>query len=265
MNRRLFIVSVLAAGLVLALPGAAFAKKPPKSGGGTSSTGYDVSYPQCGRTLPAAPAFAIVGVNNGIVYSTNPCLGSEYAWGTTATSTTVPKVSLYVNTANPGPSSTHWPTGQSAPRPCPAAALTADCSYDYGWNAAADSYARAVATIGPAAASAAPWWLDVESVNSWTTDTSANAADIQGALDYFTTSPAAGGAGLSGPVGIYTDASSWQAITSSTSAFASYPSWVPGASSLSGAQLNCSRTITGGRVQYTQYPGGSIDGDYACR
>jgi hypothetical protein len=72
-----------------------------------SSTGYDTSYPQCNGSFPASPAFAIVGVNAGIVYSPNPCLGtgdgpSELAWagGTAA--------QLYANTANPGPTLSSW-------------------------------------------------------------------------------------------------------------------------------------------------------------
>src|SRR4051812_26557713 len=50
--------------------------KPPTS----PSRGYDVSYPQCGSALPSAPAFGIVGVDDGIVFSANPCAGTELAW-----------------------------------------------------------------------------------------------------------------------------------------------------------------------------------------
>src|SRR6476619_3770063 len=64
---------------------AAEARSRPKS----AATGYDVSYPQCNQTLPAA-TFGIVGVNNGVVFSANPCLGtgsgpSELAWAQRAT------------------------------------------------------------------------------------------------------------------------------------------------------------------------------------
>jgi hypothetical protein len=114
----------------------------------TSPTGYDISYPQCGGPLPANPAFGIVGVNAGIVYSPNPCLGtgdgpSELAWAGGASA------QLYANTGNPGPAlSSHWPNGQTSPRACNTATApgpdTADCVYDYGWNAAADSYQTAI-------------------------------------------------------------------------------------------------------------------------
>ena len=223
-----------------------------------SSTGYDVSYPQCNRALPRSPLFGIVGVNDGIAYSANPCAAAEYTWASRSTTTTRPKVSFYANTADPGPTSSHWPVGQLSPKPCPAPALTTDCSYDYGWNAAADSFQDASRASSAAAARAAPWWLDVESANSWTPDPSNNVADLQGALDYLTSA-------TSSRPGIYTNSSSWQTITGNSSAFTTYPSWVPGASSLAAAQTNCSHSVTGGPVEYAQYPSGGYDADYPCR
>ena len=46
---------------------------------GTSGTpsGNDISYPQCGKTLPSRQAFGIVGVNEGLANTTNPCLATE--------------------------------------------------------------------------------------------------------------------------------------------------------------------------------------------
>jgi len=260
--RRLIVVLTLTVGMVLALGGTAFAAKPTKGvgGGHSSSTGYDVSYPQCGGTLPSSPAFGIVGVNDGIVYSPNPCLGKEYAWATSATSTTQPKVSFYANTADPGPSlSSYWPTGQTSPETCSATSSDSTaCSYDYGWNAAANSFADAASAAGStAAAVASPWWLDVETANSWETNTANNDADIQGALDYLKTQgvPSAG---------IYTNGTSFKTVMGSTNTFAGYPSWVPGARTLRGAEANCTASITGGAVTYAQYPSGGFDADYAC-
>ena len=101
---------------VFLLSGVAAAGAAPPS---ASSTGYDVSYPQCGRRLPAPGAFAIVGVNGGLPYSANPCLATQYQWATTSSGTKGPRASLYINTANPGPVvSTHWPTGQQSPQLC---------------------------------------------------------------------------------------------------------------------------------------------------
>src|ERR671920_2353469 len=39
----------------------------------TALLGNDVSWPQCNKALPEDPAFAIVGVNNGLANTTNPC------------------------------------------------------------------------------------------------------------------------------------------------------------------------------------------------
>ena len=138
--------------------------------------GYDISYPQCGLPFPGPPnlpppAFAILGVNNGQPFSPNPCLGasgvpSQLTWAGPASGPSV-------NTANPGPAvSTRWPRGQVVPRECDTPTRpgddTADCAYDYGWNATADAFsgaARAYAGVG-FSPTAVPWWLDVETANS---------------------------------------------------------------------------------------------------
>ena len=148
MNRHVHLLrlgaSAIAAAMVLiALAPSAEAGSKPKP---AAPAGYDVSYPQCNQTLPSA-TFGIVGVNDGIVLSSNPCLGtgdgpSELAWAERATNHAP---AFYANTANPGPAySSHWPAGQTAPRVCDASAQNStDCSYDYGWNAAKDSFADA--------------------------------------------------------------------------------------------------------------------------
>jgi hypothetical protein len=118
------------AALALVLPAGAAAW--PDSGAGKALTGYDISYPQCGGPFPSNVLFGIVGVNNGIVYSGNPCLGagsrpSELAWAERYEQPAI----LYANTANPGPApSSHWPAGQSFPRVCdPARPDSVDCAY----------------------------------------------------------------------------------------------------------------------------------------
>lgn len=235
------------------------------------SPGYDISYPQCGNPLPASPAFAIVGVNGGRAFSPNPCLGmgdvpSELAWaaGTSA--------QLVANTGNPGPVlSTHWPNGQTSPRACNTASSpgndTADCAYDYGWNAAADSYKTAVLAyislgLAPQAATQTPtanaWWLDVETANSWRSDVSLNVAALQGAVAYLQSAGAAS-------VGFYSASHQWSQITGGTRVFAAGPSWVAGATTTSQARANC-RTggFTGGRVQLAQYAANGFDADWRC-
>lgn len=232
--------------------------------------GYDVSFPQCGAPLPTDGAFAIVGVNGGRPFSPNPCLGagngaSELAWAGAG-------AQLYANTADPGPLlSTHWPNGQSVPKPCNTAdnpgADTLECHYDYGWEAAADSYAIAVAayvSLGETSPGAlttpspVAWWLDVETENSWTPDPSRNVATLQGEVDYLRSVGVA-------QVGIYSTSSAWASITGGTLVFAGLPAWVPGSASLQEAQSMCAGTaFNGGSIQLVQFPLSGFSGNYAC-
>ena len=73
-----------------------------------------MSSPQCRQALPSGQAFGIVAVNEGVANTTNPCLTTEITWAeATAGATSQPRVSLYVNTANPGNHGvTDWPGHQ---------------------------------------------------------------------------------------------------------------------------------------------------------
>ena len=235
------------------------------SDGGTGASlaatapGYDISWPQCSGPYPADPAFGIVGVNRGIVYNPNPCLASEVIWAGGA------GAGLYANTANPGPAlSSHWPTGQTSPRVCSAANPdTAECAYDYGYNAAADSYADAVAafsalglTESPAGS---PWWLDIEISNSWRSDVALNVAALSGAVDYL------GGVVHVASLGFYSTSDQWGVITGGTTSFSAYPSWVAGAADAADASANCGGAgFTGGGVALAQYPSGGFDANLRC-
>jgi hypothetical protein len=263
-RRRLLLVRV---GLVLVAAVGIAAGAPAAT---DPNVGYDISYPQCNGTFPSGGAFGVVGVNGGLPYSANPCLGtgdgpSELSWAGM-------NAQLYANTADPGPAlSSHWPNGQSSPKQCNTATNpgsdSPECHYDYGWNAAADSYQDAVnayVALGWAANGATrtpvanQWWLDVETANSWTPTATLNVQELQGEADYLASVGAAG-------VGFYSSSSDWQTITAGTTAFAADPSWVAGASSLSDAQSRCSGTgFTGGAVGLVQFPSGGFDGDYRC-
>src|SRR5687768_4168188 len=76
-------------------PGGAAGGGQDRGGPSKATRGYDISYPQCGSPYPANPLFAIVGINGGKVFSGNPCLASQLAWGGDAAA------ELYVNTGNP--------------------------------------------------------------------------------------------------------------------------------------------------------------------
>ena len=253
---------VAAALLLLTSPAYAGGHKQPKPPP-TPAT-YDVSYPQCGKTLPAPADGGIVGVNGGVVLSSNPCLSTEWTWATRAT-TYAP--AFYANTGNPGPAySSHWPAGQTSPQSCDGSNSEA-CSYDYGWNYGKDALAKAsTVTTSPASVQ---WWLDVETGNSWETLESAygqtaaaqanDRASIAGAV-------AALKAGGVTNVGIYSTSYQWTQITGgSGTQFAAQPVWVAGVGSLSTAQRNCSSTsFTGGVVTLAQYALNGYDADYHC-
>src|SRR5579875_1289831 len=260
----------------------AFAAKPAGKashgggGGGTSTpTGNDVSYPQCGSSLPASPAFGIVGVNDGLANNLNPCLGpsssypsyteSELYWAVASSTgkSTQPKASLYVNTADPGNGVADWPTsgGGGGYGSCTGADSDA-CAWQYGYNKATQdaawltSAAQAItnqesSVAVPSTASSYPWWLDVETANTWQPDTSMNVADLQGMVAGL---QAAGAS----TVGVYSTSYQWDQITGGNTTSASgslygLPDWIPGARSLSGAESNCSlASFTAGPVTVTQ-------------
>ncbi|HEY2834019.1 MAG TPA: hypothetical protein VGJ14_16445 [Sporichthyaceae bacterium] len=235
------------------------------------SVGYDVSHPQCGRALPSAGAFGIVGVNGGLAFAPNKCLAQQYA----AMSDHVYATGLYINTGNPGAAGAHRPTeGARSPALCMHNSGGTDigCAYDYGWMAAADSIATAQAAGVPI--SGRTWWLDVERENSWSDDPVANAADLQGAVDSLRSH------GVD-EVGIYSTATSWKEITANyaTTTAAAYklawqplfspkfpleslPLWVPAGSK--SPQTACASSFTGAPVRLAQYIENGLDTDLVC-
>jgi hypothetical protein len=259
MLRALTVVAVVVCSLVVV--GTSAARGKPGGGGGGGGghqelTGYDVSWPQCGGSLPTDVLFGIVGVNDGIVYSANPCLARELAWANAYGSPAI----LYANTADPGPAlSSYWPKDQSHPAACDGSD-SLNCSYDYGWNAAANSYQDAVdayASLGLAMPQA-EWWLDVESANSWETNTANNVAALQGEVAYLQSQGVAG-------IGFYANPNDWQTITGNTTVFSDLPSWRAGSGSQHIAQSHCGEIgITGGPTKYSQYSSGGFDADVLC-
>ncbi|MBV9358164.1 MAG: hypothetical protein JO023_21845, partial [Chloroflexi bacterium] len=225
--------------------------------------GYDVSFPQCSKVLPEAPLFAIIGVNAGRVFELNPCLTLQANWGMRANASGGPKLSLYVNTGNPGPGDPHWPgDGTRTPRACDGSG-SVDCAYDFGWSAAAYAYSGAAQALGGNVATI-PWWLDVETANSWSEDTEANAASIQGMVDQLRSMNIAS-------IGIYSNSRHWGIITGASSPtsqvnrpFASLFNWTWAGAGVSDVRTVCSGSFTGGRVVYVQFPAEGLDGDFLC-
>lgn len=260
-------------------------------GGGTSTTGYDISWPQCGSSYPTGQAFGIVGVNDGLANNLNPCLNRELAWAAGSSgATSQPAASLYINTGNPGPTYqgtpiADWPgtnnTGKTDPYgSCTSKVWSTACAWVYGWDMGNYSYGQAAtAEVGTRVdVTTAPWWLDIETGNSWATSsatgyTDLNLAAIVGYFDGLKDS------GASGPIGIYSTSSQWNTITglgssTTTGYFTSYlsasslpiSSWVPGARSLKQAKSNCAATssFTGPNPLLAQYSSGGFDADLLC-
>lgn len=235
----------------------------------TVAPGFDVSYPQCGAVLPAGAPFTLIGVDGGKPFDVNGCLAQQIAW---ALPTGAP--AYYVNTANPGPQlSSFWPSGQASPRACAATYPANDstaCAFDYGWNAAASSYARAsaaAASVGAPGVSLSTWWLDVELRNTWEAEQPGAAprhlrhdlAVLQGMSAYLK------GQGVR-TVGVYSTGHQWDVVTGGAR-WSSAPVWYAGVGSPTSALAHCAVSFTGGPVRMAQYasraPAG-LDADHRC-
>jgi hypothetical protein len=270
--------------------------------------GNDISFPQCGHAFPSRQAFGIVGVNGGLANNANPCLGpyqgggaatSELFWAATSSSgtTSQPKAGLYVNTGDPGNANNgkpvaDWPKSGTTPYgDCMQTVIatstgvaivganTPACAYEYGHERATQdaqvffaNAAKHLNALRPGNISNNPgdypWWLDVESGNTWQRGTSGqqmNVADLRGMVDYLRSLLSA--ASTPPAVGVYANSADWQIITGGTgpsSPLSGLVLWAPGATGLSSAQSMCKTvSYTGGPVRLTQWTA-AFDNDYAC-
>jgi hypothetical protein len=209
--------------------------------------GYDISWPQCNQPLPSgAFAFAVLGVNDGRAFTENPCLGEEAAWAGGA----LTSVYMNLNAPPPGdPAAASGPAGQCA-------AGDGGClAYNYGYNAAVDSYRSAAAQR----LSGGVWWIDVETGNTWDANTANNARTIQGALDALGTRGAV--------VGIYSTFRQFPEIAGSY--IPAVPIWVPQSNPSTSLNAYCtdpSLGFGGGRPWLVQYQTNDqpYDQDYPC-
>ncbi len=270
------------------------------------AVGNDISFPQCGSSFPSGQAFGIVGINDGVPGTLNPCLGlassspgytkSELYWAV-STSTGAqgqPKASVYVNTNDPGnvfdgvPVS-DWPKSGSTPYgacttttvdtsagPATVGRASQACAWAFGDDEAArdtawlEVVAEAIDAASPpvtvpTAPSAYPWWLDVETTNTWQQAAAGQEMNLA-ALQGFVVGLRAGGAPS---VGVYATSYQWVAITggtsSSTTTLGGLTTWIPGASDETGAMSVCDGgSFTGGQVALAQFPSGAFDGDLSC-
>jgi hypothetical protein len=213
------------------------------------AVGNDISFPQCGRSLPPAAPFGIVGVNNGRAFTPNACLSDEAAWAG-------PGVSAYMNlnaptttTGDPGfGEGLHGPAGNCA-------ATDAACiASNFGYNAAVDAFEYASSQ----GVHAGVWWLDIETANTWSSSPGLNALTIQGAL------VALNAEGVI--AGVYSTSFQWGKIAGTYSP--QVPLWVATGADAPTAQQFCSpdHAFGGGVIWLTQFgtQGDPFDQDYAC-
>ena len=235
MQKKLIALIGLASAYIFMVSGAAAAQGVYASG----TTGTDVSYPNCSARI-SKTAFGVVGVTGGLSYSYNGCLAAEASHFS--------NLSLYMNT---GWNSQSPHINALNPRLCGAG--DNNClAYNYGYNAALDAINYAASQTVRSSA----WWLDVETSNTWNSDTNQNRNSLQGSYDALVSNGAA-------TVGAYSTTAQWQTITGGW--LNGWPNW--GATTWSTprqAAAYCKgHQFTGGLTYLIQYKG-KLDQDYAC-
>jgi len=197
------------------LPGAPVVVVPPKEPAATvTGVGYDVSYPQCGRTPPKRAAFGIVGVNGGAPRTSNPCFSAQVTWARTTQANAV-----YLNTSWSG-------------RGDPAA---------YG-RALVDDAIERERQAGVTGVSM--WWLDVELANTWNGSTQENAT----VLDAMAARLQQAGV----RVGIYSSPAMWQEIAGDWAP--GLPVWnATGPGTRSSATAGCAESFAGSASAMVQW------------
>lgn len=205
--------------------------------------GQDISWPNCNNLKFTPLSFGIVGVNGGLSFSANPCLGTE-------STLYRQNLSLYINTGFPGaPYDLRF---QSWPLNCQIS-NTYCLAYNYGFNAGeyAINYELSRGVVSN------NWWLDVESINSWSTNPNLNKNSLIGEFNAINVSV------KPNTIGYYSNLSDWESITGGWQNKS--VSWVATNSNYKiMAENECKRiNFNGGKTLLTQYIG-TTDLDLAC-
>lgn len=236
------LVLALVSALIL-MPRAALAAGPYPPG----ISGNDISWPQCGGPYPGLGAgqFGIVGANDGVPESVNPCFASELAWAQQNAAYT----GVYLNEA--------YGTSVDGPDSCEPADQ-ACLAYNYGWMTAQYAFVTALVNSGGAADNVHAWWLDVEVANTWSPDPSLDDQVIRGSIDYLQNVQGV-------EVGIYSVNDMWAQIAGSY-APAGIPNWIAGGADASDTGT-CGRTLWPGAepaIFQSLTPDGTYDVDVGC-
>ncbi len=207
------------------------------------SVGQDISWPNCANLKFDPASFGIVGVNGGLSFHPNPCIGAE-------SSLYKQNLSLYVNTGFPGkPRDLLF---QYSPLDC-SSDNTGCLAYNYGFNAGryATNYALSRGVVSN------NWWLDVESINSWSTSPVINQLSLIGEKDGINS------AVNPSSLGYYAFPPGWKILTNDWKN--NLPNWVASNSNYYDVAVKqCNGfNFTGGKTQLTQYIG-KLDLDISC-
>jgi hypothetical protein len=263
-----------------ALPRAAAPAASPRPVGG------DASWPNCRRAVTAHavphPAFAIVGVNDGVPGTTSGCLAKTMAWARTATGGPA-SLGYYVMAADPWQPAERrwakpvWPSSATVAgrriripaafgTDCAGSRTSRACAYVFGWTTAR----RDAAIPGVTDPARHRWWIDVETLRDFRADPRFNEAIIEGMAAYFTAPPSAGGLGTS--AGLYSNLYFWGAIVGDLrpgSPLDRLDEWYPIGS---GTPADAARAgpdlapfTPNGRITIVQVVAGGMDVDVAVR
>lgn len=208
-------------------------------------TGFDISYPQCNKDYPENPAFAVIGINGGRPFTDNPCFRHQYNWALEHYA----KPAVYMNLSFISPKNREY--ASNGPWLCDDAD-DACLSYNYGYQAAVFSYDN----VEDIKTKPLMWWLDIETMNTWSQDKSLNRLIIQGAIDYLQLQ--------NQHVGIYSTNYQWNVIAGDFKP--GLPVWAAGAKNKETASLRCHKdyAFTGGVVYMVQYIFNNFDHNYLC-
>lgn len=210
----------------------------------SGEVGQDISWPNCGNLKFEPASFGIVGVTGGLSFHPNQCVGEEAGLYKS-------NLSLYVNTGYPG-----LPYAQkysSYPYDCSMNDMNC-LAYDYGYNAG--KYATTYALSHGAVSN--NWWLDVETVNSWSYNTGVNISSLEGEYAAIKNSASPS------TIGYYSYPAEWESLTNNWSN--GNPSWVATDSNYKSVAVSQCHgdSFTGGQTELAQYIS-KLDLDLACK
>ena len=207
----------------------------------SGQVGVDISYPNCAALLPGGRSFAVIGLNAGRPFTTNPCFAAEWTSGT-------PRRSVYINTAYSPILARHITPDCAAAASAEGLRPSARRAYAIGCSEAAAALEQLAGTTPEAV------WLDVEAGNSWSIHRALNVAAITGILERLLTQ-------LPRPiVGIYSNDVYWQQIAGRWSSL-SVPEWI---ATDAPDPPGCPAGFAAGPVWLAQSVDGPLDRDTVC-